>query len=195
MKNRLSRVLSSELSGCHPRLQFVQGVTALLPTDAFMRLRPRLYRLAGVRIGRGTVILGRLRLSGSGAVVKRLIIGNDCVLNDNVAFNLGSTVTLEDNVSVGMDCLFITNSHEMGRSAFRAGRVVSRPIRVGRGAWLGARVTVLPGVTVGAGAVVGSGALVAKNVDENVLVGGVPARFIRELDGRGPAPQGPEGGR
>ena len=181
MAGKLTNILQSELGGCHPRLLFVQGLVALLPSEAFIRLRPRLYRLAGIRIGHGTVISGRMRLTGAGAITRQLIIGKGSYLNENITFNLGETLTLEDNVSVGMDCLFITNTHEMGDSDFRAGRVLAKPICVGRGAWLGARVTVLPGVTIGAGSVIGSGAVVAGDVESNVLAGGVPAKIIRKL--------------
>jgi len=181
MLGKIINVLTLELSGCHPRLLFVQGLVALLPSEAFIRLRPRLYRLAGIRIGHGTVMSGRVRLIGAGAVTRRLIIGNDCYINENITFNLGATVTLEDNVSVGMDCLFITSTHEMGAADFRAGTVITKPVRVGRGAWLGGRVTVLPGVAIGAGAVVGSGAVVAADVAANVLVAGIPAKIVRDL--------------
>jgi acetyltransferase-like isoleucine patch superfamily enzyme len=181
MIGKLGDILRSEFGGCHPRLIFIQGLVALLPAEAFIRLRPRLYRLAGIRIGHGTVMSGRVRLTGAGPITRRLVIGNDCYINENITFNLGAVLTLEDNVSVGMGCLFVTNTHEMGTEDFRAGMVISRPVRVGRGAWLGARVTVLPGVTIGAGAVVGSGAVVTGDVSANVLVGGVPAKMVRDL--------------
>jgi maltose O-acetyltransferase len=181
MTEKLVDILHSELSGCHARLLFVQALVALLPSEAFIRLRPRLYRCAGIRIGHGTVMSGRIRLTGAGAITRRLVIGNDCYLNENITFNLGATVTFEDNISVGMECLFITNTHEMGTADFRAGAVVARPVRVGRGAWLGARVTVLPGVTIGAGAVIGSGAVVAGDVAANVLAAGIPAKMVRAL--------------
>ena len=189
MSGKFINVLINELSGCHPRLLFIQGLAALLPTEAFIRLRPRLYRLAGIRIGHGTVMSGRLRLTGAGAVTCRLIIGNNCYLNENITFNLGATVTLEDNVSVGMECLFITNTHEMGSADFRAGTVVNKPVSVGRGAWLGARVTVLPGANIGAGAVVASGAVVVGDVKANVIAAGVPIKIVRELSS--PVPPAP----
>ena len=187
MSGTWCEILRSEFGGCHPRLQFVQALMALLPAEAGIRMRPRLYRLAGMRIGCGTVISGQIRLTGTGPVARRLVIGNNCYLNEKITFNLGETVMLEDNVSVGMECLFLTNTHKLGTASFRAGAVCPKPICVGRGAWLGARVTLLPGVIIGAGAVVAAGAVVEKDVPSNVLAGGVPAKIIRELPGDSPS--------
>ena len=178
---RIGGIVRSELAGCHPWLAFIQGLVRLLPIEAGMRLRTRLYRLAGVRIGHGTIILGPLRITGTGPVAKRLVIGPDCVLNESITFNLGAPVEIEANVSIGMDCLFVTVGHTIGHSSFRAGAAVCRPIRVGRGAWIGARAIILPGATIGAGVVVAAGAVVPGDIPPDQLVGGVPARIIRAL--------------
>lgn len=57
--------------------------------------------------------------------------------------------------------------------------MVPAPVVIGRKVWLGAAVTVLPGVTIGDDAVVGAGAVVTKDVPANAIVAGVPARLIR----------------
>ncbi len=75
-----------------------------------------------------------------------------------------------------------TGSHHVGSSAQRCGPGLTRPIRIGDGCWLGARVTVLGGVEIGAGSVVAAGALVNRSIPPNELWGGVPARLIRRLD-------------
>jgi acetyltransferase-like isoleucine patch superfamily enzyme len=56
------------------------------------------------------------------------------------------------------------------------------PIKIGEGVWIGARATILPGVTIGAGSVVAAGSLVTKDMPANVLIAGVPAKVIRELE-------------
>jgi maltose O-acetyltransferase len=55
-------------------------------------------------------------------------------------------------------------------------------IRIGNDVWLGANVTVLPGVTIGNNVVVGAGAVVSKDIPDNSLALGVPARIVRKLE-------------
>lgn len=179
---RLRRVAREEFEGLHLRWRIVQALVRAIPSGAGLRIRPRLYRLAGLRAGRGTVFSGHLHISGSGSPSRRLHIGRNCYLNEGITFNLGGDIALEDGVSVGMECLFLTVTHEMGGPDFRAGRAQMRPVRVGRGAWLGARVILLPGVTVGAGAVIGAGAVVTRDIPPNTLAAGVPAKVLRNLE-------------
>ncbi len=180
--NHISRVLYQELAEIHPRLIFFQILVSLIPTMAGIRLRRELYRMAGISIGNGTVILGKMKLTGEGTIARNLIIGENCVLNELVTFNLGEMVTIEDNTSIGMECLFLTVSHQMGMPEYRGGQTLTRPIIVGRGVWMGARVIVLPGVNIGPGSVIGAGSVVTQDVPANVIAAGVPARVIRNLD-------------
>ena len=55
------------------------------------------------------------------------------------------------------------------------------PIHIGKKVWLGANVTVLPGVTIGDNAIVAAGAVVTKDVEPNIIVGGIPAKFIKKI--------------
>ncbi|WP_199088317.1 acyltransferase [Bosea sp. ASV33] len=153
----------------------------LLPADsASKRLRNGIYRLMGVRIGAGTAFAGDSYIN-LGPVAK-LTVGKDCFFNRQCYFDLSADILVEDGVYVGTHCAFVTADHEIGPSSRRAGKVLASPIRIGAGAWIGTRVTLLPGVVIGRGAVVASGALVRGSVPDNVLVAGVPAVLKRRLD-------------
>jgi acetyltransferase-like isoleucine patch superfamily enzyme len=73
----------------------------------------------------------------------------------------------------------ISISHPLDPAARRS--TYCAPIVVKKGAWLGAAATVMPGVTIGENAVVAAGALVTRDVPDNAVVGGVPARIIKNL--------------
>ena len=58
----------------------------------------------------------------------------------------------------------------------------AKPVRIGNDVWIGGNVTILPGVTIGNNVVVAAGAVVTKDIPDNTLVGGVPAKKIRDLE-------------
>jgi maltose O-acetyltransferase len=105
-------------------------------------------------------------------------------------FDLNDAITIQSHASLGHEVMLLTASHSIGVGMQGAGDLVTAPIVVGRGAWIGARAMVLPGVTIGVGSIVAAGALVARDVPGNTLVGGVPARVIRQLDTPAPRSQG-----
>lgn len=181
MRSSFTRVIVEEFANLNPRLILADLLVVALPRLCFCRLRTAIYRLAGVEIGPRTLVFGRLTITGPGPVHKRLHIGADCIINAPLFLDLSAEIRIGDRVSIGHHSVFVTAHHEVGSPNFRAGVNIGRPILVEDGSWIAARSTILPGVTIGQSSIVASGALVAKNVPSNALVGGVPARLIKNL--------------
>ena len=94
---------------------------------------------------------------------------------------LSGPVVIGPHVTMGPDCLFITGDHPIppDHLHFRDMRSTHAAIVVEEDVFLGARVTILPGVTLGRGSAVGAGAVVSKDVAPGAVVVGNPAREIR----------------
>lgn len=110
---------------------------------------------------------------------KHISFGEDIFINQNVTFvDLGGIV-IEDHVLIGPMCRLISVNHLIDPKKRRGLSVAS--IKIEENAWLGANVTVLPGVTVGKNAIVAADSTVTKDVPSNVIVAGTPAKIIKEI--------------
>jgi maltose O-acetyltransferase len=181
MRSSFTQAIVEELENLNPRLILANVLVVALPRLCFSRLRTAIYRMAGIEIGPRTSVLGRLTITGPGPVHRRLHIGADCVINAPLFLDLSAEIRIGNGVSIGHHCVFVTAQHEVGPSTFRAGINTGHPILVEDSCWIAARSTILPGVTVGQSSIVASGAVVPDDVPPNALVGGVPARLIRQL--------------
>lgn len=156
------------------RCHFGNGIANILAEDSVSkRARNAVYRLMGMKLGQGSSFAGAGYISGG----PFLTMGRDCFVNRDYYIDLSAPVSIGDNVVIGTHCILVTANHEIGPSDRRAGPVNPAPIAIGDGAWIGTRVTVLPGVSIGKGAVVASGSVVRDAVPDNALVAGVPARI------------------
>ncbi len=180
--SKLSRVLSEEVRAIHPRYLFVQFFVSFLPHNSLSRVRTALYRAAGFKIGKGAIVLGKLTLTADRPIANMLTIGRGSRINSPLYAELNAPITIGSNVGIGHHVVLITTDHQTGESSNRSGAVTHSPIIIEDGAWIGANVTILPGVTIGAGSVVAAGSLVSQSVAPNRLVGGVPARPVKTFD-------------
>jgi maltose O-acetyltransferase len=179
--DKFRRIVAEELGTLHPRVLLASLLVKPLPRHALCRARTTMYRLAGVKIGAGTLVLDELVMSGEGEVIPRLTIGRGCVINGPLYLDLNDEVTIGDGVSIGNHTTFITAGHATGHEWFRAGALTPAPIRIESGCLIGARCTVLPGVTIGRGCVIAAGSLVATDIPPNKLAAGSPARVLKSL--------------
>jgi acetyltransferase-like isoleucine patch superfamily enzyme len=178
--SKFNDVVATELGGFAPAWRFLSFGARLLPEGAFHRLRSMLLRSIGFKIGKGSLLIGFPIFSSDPRQL--LSIGDECVFNVQILFDLNEHVTIGSGVLIGSRVTFITSSHEISIPERRCGRMEPKPIIVNNGVWIGASATILPGVTIGAGAIVAAGSLVTKDVAPNTIVAGVPAKIIRELD-------------
>jgi maltose O-acetyltransferase len=137
------------------------------------RFRKLVYRCAGVRLPRTSSLHWRARFFAPEglSVGEHTTIGNDGFFDAREGIRIGSCVNIAAEVRI------YTREHDIDDPWFAE---TGGPVSIEDYAYVGTRVTILPGVTIGRGAVVATGAVVTKDVAPYMLVGGVPAKPIRE---------------
>lgn len=110
---------------------------------------------------------------------KNIHLGKNVFINSGCRFQDQGGIYIGDNVLIGHNVVLATLNHE--ENPERRGNLIPAPIRIGDDVWIGSNVTILSGVSIGNGAIVAAGSVVTKDVGENTVVGGVPARYIRDV--------------
>ncbi len=106
-------------------------------------------------------------------------LGNGVFINKSCMFvDLGG-IEVEDNVLIGPNVKILSVNHPLDPKNRRG--VILKSVKIKRNAWLGAGVTVCPGVTIGENSVIGAGSVVTKDVPSNTVYAGVPAKFIKNI--------------
>ncbi|MEO8671112.1 MAG: DapH/DapD/GlmU-related protein [Tahibacter sp.] len=148
------------------------------------RYRYVLYRLAGIRMDGRCTIYGPISIRPYGGC-RQIHIGEDTFCNVATAFTVVyDGVRIGARVQIGPRVSFETMGHQVDYLPGHGRGRTSAPIIVEDEVWIGANALILQGVTIGRGAVVAAGAVVHRDVAPFTLVGGVPARKIRDLVAR-----------
>ncbi len=148
----------------------VSNVLRRLPPFTFARLKTRALRACGLSMGKSSAVWGMPTFSGPLSPLDALSLGNAVGINAGCHFELFERIHLEDDVSIGHDVLFVTRT--FARNGGDGITATMLPITVRKGAWVGARATVLAGVTIGEGAVVGAQVVVTKDVPPHTMMTG-----------------------
>ncbi len=107
-----------------------------------------------------------------------LKLGKNIVINKGATFFSAGIVEIADGVMIGPDVKIITVNHDF---VDRHNKILFKKVTVKKNAWIAAGAIICPGVTVGENSVVAAGAVVTKDVAANTVVGGNPARFIKNV--------------
>ena len=108
-------------------------------------------------------------------------VGENFYTNHNVTILDAAKVTFGDNVFVAPNCVFSTAGHAIDSEQRNRGLEIALPITVGDSVWIGANVSVLPGVTIGSNTIIGAGSVVNKDIPDGVIACGNPCRVIRKI--------------
>ena len=148
-----------------PKQMFGKGIVIRCIGTGQMKIGSRLYT-------RDSVFL----LADEG----KIIVGNCVFMNRNVSITSKKSINIEDNVTIANNVVIVDHDHK------RTGNVntelfIAKPVQIEKNVWIGANAVILKGVRIGKNSVIAAGSVVTKDVEENVLVAGVPARIIRKI--------------
>jgi len=111
---------------------------------------------------------------------KNVFFNFNCVILDVMKVEIGNQVLIGPNVQI------YTATHPLDVKTRNSWLEFAKPVTIGNSVWIGGGAIIYPGVTIGDGAVIAAGSIVTKSVPPNVVVGGNPAKIIKEIDNSNP---------
>ncbi len=145
-------------------------------------LRRAWYRhILGWTIGPDVFILmGQyVQMAGARSSGRKVSIGKGTIINYGCLLYTTGGLTIGEGVSISAGTWLVTGSHDINDPQFTA---FYKPIVIGNHVWIGMRATILAGVTIGEGAIVMAGAMVTHDVPPYTIVGGVPAKVVKQRE-------------
>lgn len=130
--------------------------------------------LFGENLGKNTMINAPIFVN----LANKVKIGNNVVLMNGFQCMSAGGLIIEDDTKIALNCTIATNNHDF----YDRPVITCKPVHIKKNVWIGVNTTILPGVTIGENAIVGAGSVVTKDVPDNAVVVGTPAKVIKYLD-------------
>lgn len=106
-------------------------------------------------------------------------IGKHVFINSGCKFQDQGGIFIEDGALIGHNVVIATLNHDLNPT--KRASMIAEPVHIGKNVWIGSNATILAGVSIGNGAVIGAGSVVTKDVPENTVYAGVPAKKIKDI--------------
>ena len=139
----------------------------------FFRLKKIFLLAAGIKVGSHSYIHTPVKFFS----FKNLFVGNNTTVNPNCYLDARRTIRIGNNVNIAHNTRIYTLGHDVDSPDLA---LVGAPVEIGDDVFIFSNVLIMPGVKIGKGAVVFAGSVVVKNVEPYSIVGGNPAKFIKE---------------
>lgn len=128
--------------------------------------------------GKNLVVHSRLNVDYG----KNIHVGDNFLANYNLTVLDIAPVNIGDNVWIGPNTDIYTVNHPLTAKGRRNRLGIGKAVNIGNDVWIGGRVVICPDVTIGNGVVVAAGSVVTKDIPDNVVVAGVPAKVIKKIE-------------
>jgi maltose O-acetyltransferase len=152
---------------------FIVYICNIVGNIKILTLRMLIYKsIFGIKVPNTSIIYSKCRFYDAWNVT----IGCNTIINDNVFLDSRRDINIGNNVSISSFVKIYTLEHNIDNLTFEA---QGGPVNINDWVFIGSSAIILPNVTIGEGAVVAAGAVVTKDVEPWTVVGGVPAKFIR----------------
>lgn len=136
-------------------------------------IRNIFYNISGIKLGKGSVI----HIHANFYQPKNIEIGEDTIIGNGTFLDGRSKLKIGNHVDIASEVMIYNSEHDLNNPEFKA---IEAEVEIGNYVFIGPRVIILPGVKISDGAIIAAGAVVTKDVAENTIVGGVPAKMIGE---------------
>jgi maltose O-acetyltransferase len=149
---------------------FLLHLVGCVPSHCFRRF---FYRLAGIKIGKGSTIHTKARFYDP----RNISVGEDSIIGEGAVLDGRAQLSIGSHVDIASEVMIYNSEHDVNDENFAAN---NDKVVIEDYVFIGPRAIILAGVTIGKGAIVGAGAVVTKDVPPYAIVGGVPAKIIGE---------------